>query len=165
MQHGSSPRVRGTDDNERSKPYGRRFIPACAGNSDESDDESGSQPVHPRVCGEQCQGDAHCKNNSGSSPRVRGTDQKVNYWHRAGRFIPACAGNSSSCCEVQSLKLMTVHPRVCGEQQVFKGGRPFHRGPVHPRVCGEQIVRTGLTSMPSRRRFIPACAGNRSLRA
>ena len=51
-----------------------------------------------------------------------------------GRFIPACAGNSSSrwpsrCCS-------SVHPRVCGE--LPKAAQHFAR----------------------RNRFIPACAGN-----
>ncbi len=29
----------------------------------------------------------------GSSPRVRGTSIKPDFWRDEGRFIPACAGN------------------------------------------------------------------------
>ena len=70
----------------------------------------------------------------GSSPRVRGTLPDQRSGQQAGRFIPACAGNSGG------------------------GARAPARPAVHPRVCGE------LGPHPHRRRrrhrFIPACAGN-----
>ncbi len=143
----------------------RRFIPACAGNTRcfLSNLPVSLNLVHPRVCGEHsmhlstmpikvprfipaCAGNTvgSCcwnaeRNQSGSSPRVRGTrhftlayavprDNPVHprvcgehgvtvskwpgiWWQR---FIPACAGNTSSI-RIPSNLLHTVHPRVCGE--------------------------------------------------
>ena len=50
---GSSPRVRGTGIGRACDHFDRRFIPACAGNRHHSDVIEQSEPVHPRVCGEQ----------------------------------------------------------------------------------------------------------------
>ena len=53
--------------------------------------------------------------------------------------------------------LVTVHPRVCGEQDIVQGA--LHgMGGSSPRVRG-----TGFRcQLPARdSRFIPACAGNR----
>ena len=50
---GSSPRVRGTGRERRLSRPRRRFIPACAGNSDLELDNPRLSAVHPRVCGEQ----------------------------------------------------------------------------------------------------------------
>ena len=70
------------------------------------------------------------------------------------RFIPACAGNSWSvrCARWR----LTVHPRVCGEQdlaealtQAADGSSPRVRGTV-----GDRGIRA------VQHRFIPACAGN-----
>ena len=73
------------------------------------------------------------------------------------RFIPACAGNSKIYLIPQRHR--PVHPRVCGEQSLrvspparFRGSSPRVRGTARPRAGG-----------PVRRRFIPACAGNRPL--
>ena len=72
------------------------------------------------------------------------------------RFIPACAGNSRST----SLRMSrtSVHPRVCGEQLAERLPRPCHRG-SSPRVRGTAVV---IGEPAALKRFIPACAGNRS---
>ena len=49
---GSSPRVRGTRPADRGGAGGRRFIPACAGNTCPARRPPPKNPVHPRVCGE-----------------------------------------------------------------------------------------------------------------
>ena len=49
---GSSPRVRGTPPHCRRVLAGRRFIPACAGNSSRRTTTTTTTSVHPRVCGE-----------------------------------------------------------------------------------------------------------------
>ena len=72
---GSSPRVRGTR------------VHGC--------DDCSLGAVHPRVCGELREPIDVVARPSGSSPRVRGTLEVVAQALDRGRFIPACAGNSS----------------------------------------------------------------------
>ena len=130
---GSSPRVRGTDGPGENGPPATRFIPACAGNR--CDRPAGGQrgTVHPRVCGEQSRPAATPRGAGGSSPRVRGTVAHVFPRPLWARFIPACAGNSTTArrCPAEC----AVHPRVCGEQPGRRGlaGR---RGGSSPRVRG-----------------------------
>ena len=50
---GSSPRVRGTGENQALHLLDSRFIPACAGNSGVTRPDASVSSVHPRVCGEQ----------------------------------------------------------------------------------------------------------------
>ena len=112
----------------------------------------------------------------GSSPRVRGTASAPGSSSILLRFIPACAGNSAH--KYAGSPRSSVHPRVCGEQQLWPreivqwvGSSPRVRGTVFgvaptrrehdgssPRVRGTD----GLTfSKLFNIRFIPACAGNR----
>ena len=152
---GSSPRVRGTPRVGVGGVGDRRFIPACAGNTLRVTTRfwpnNGSSPrvrgtpdrrgrlaqpaaVHPRVCGEHGGPRHPSGRGDGSSPRVRGTLVASQAKPTRPRFIPACAGNTTS--PTMRLKQETVHPRVCGEHD---GRRTSER-------------RGG--------RFIPACAGN-----
>ena len=75
------------------------------------------------------------------------------------RFIPACAGNSSSHAALSLW--IAVHPRVCGEQFKGIGTYPKQNG-SSPRVrgTGSSTDRPYLMT-----RFIPACAGNRNSNA
>ena len=132
-----------------------RFIPACAGNRCILGIPLVISPVHPRVCGEQQKPQPMLTAISGSSPRVRGTDDKIPNRNPLCRFIPACAGNRIA--EAKGVYLKTVHPRVCGKQS----RNPVEFSPENgssPRVRG-----TGLwpISLSPQVRFIPACAGNR----
>ena len=111
---GSSPRVRGTESNENLLPFGSRFIPACAGNSDGPIIIAHITTVHPRVCGEQFALPILYVHAPGSSPRVRGTVASSAFASDQNRFIPACAGNSLR--EPILYVQLPVHPRVCGEQ-------------------------------------------------
>ena len=156
---GSSPRVRGTARQLLSPDHGRRFIPACAGNSPWPCGRALQRPVHPRVCGEQDLSLLRPLPLIGSSPRVRGTDRERRQNDCGSRFIPACAGNSRSLA--LSPNLPTVHPRVCGEQ-AFKRLDTATQVGSSPRVRGTapQALRARHRS-----RFIPACAGNRPGRA
>ena len=133
-----------------------RFIPACAGNSIAVHCQARFTAVHPRVCGEQPIIVPKAYLAIGSSPRVRGTEVLRDPPVTAGRFIPACAGNSA--LTPADLLCQSVHPRVCGEQtfqfftsQTAPGSSPRVRGTVVE--CQEG---------PDTRRFIPACAGNRA---
>ena len=130
---GSSPRVRGTDCPDLSRVYCRRFIPACAGNRSGKKYCTSGAAVHPRVCGEQIRRTRFKPENSGSSPRVRGTAPGERLRLPTVRFIPACAGNS--CDRVAEAAALAVHPRVCGEQRVRQYLRNCGRG-SSPRVRG-----------------------------
>ena len=113
---GSSPRVRGTAQASQESLKIGRFIPACAGNRIRWIRRSIRISVHPRVCGEQYVKEITMLEYRGSSPRVRGTEPVAVRPIRLIRFIPACAGNSSTApC---SIRVCPVHPRVCGEQKL-----------------------------------------------
>ena len=93
----------------------------------------------------------------GSSPLARGTGERRLRPERAGRFIPARAGNRRRLSAPRSPT--KVHPRSRGEQESegrwvdvmarfipARAGNRFTRGPtesrfpVHPRSRGEQIT-------------------------
>ena len=155
MYDGSSPRVRGTAADGEARRALERFIPACAGNSAARITTATAGTVHPRVCGEQGPDQPQGPQHAGSSPRVRGTVADARDADVRRRFIPACAGNRPS--PAPDITNETVHPRVCGEQQVFFYGAPSQTG-SSPRVRG--TVRRHVARKTARR-FIPACAGNR----
>ena len=94
--NGSSPRVRGTPDDVAAGRRRHRFIPACAGNSCMASLSALLMAVHPRVCGELFGESDYVVDDDGSSPRVRGTLGGILSNQQQRRFIPACAGNSSS---------------------------------------------------------------------
>ena len=92
---------------------GRRFTPACAGNTVVSKSRASSRAVHPRVCGEYTPRFAQSLATYGSPPRVRGILRRGGGFYPSWRFTPACAGNTKQTG--RECKLVTVHPRVCGE--------------------------------------------------
>ena len=137
---GSSPRVRGT----RSACF-----VSCA-----------CSTVHPRVCGEHSRCPEMAETVTGSSPRVRGTQQHDFDDVARCRFIPACAGNTTSACP--RWLPSPVHPRVCGEHgeadvlplqldrfipacagNTIPSTRSLATTTVHPRVCGEHLTGDG----------------------
>ena len=155
---GSSPRVRGTLDVATDCRSDPRFIPACAGNTPNAITRFTLATVHPRVCGEHGrQWQAH-DGKAGSSPRVRGTRKDGRAGCLAGRFIPACAGNTSGTPPAS--RSSTVHPRVCGEHDEARVTAMRHAG-SSPRVRGTPEC-AGCRYQAHR--FIPACAGNTRLR-
>ena len=132
----------------------RRFIPACAGNTQGWPRSPSTRPVHPRVCGEHRRRGHRRSHRGGSSPRVRGTHRSGHALGPEQRFIPACAGNTRS--EAGEGRKATVHPRVCGEHsanasplRLPSGSSPRVRGTLLPDERGQALSR-----------FIPACAGN-----
>ena len=133
---GSSPLARGTP-RRNSRPDSRiRFIPAGAGNTQESSRLPRSVPVHPRWRGEH-------------TPRI----------HALGpvhRFIPAGAGNTSANGIANVPE--PVHPRWRGEHT-----GTLTAGDV---ICGSSPLARGTLAMTNhteaRIRFIPAGAGNTS---
>ena len=152
---GSSPRVRGTGCSLLYLFMRRRFIPACAGNSGSIRTRCSRWSVHPRVCGEQLCPASSATAANGSSPRVRGTAYINDAAVFAQRFIPACAGNRFACSNPHYPR--SVHPRVCGEQLIETAAAAVRAG-SSPRVRGTE---RRSANYKGRRRFIPACAGNR----
>ena len=156
---GSSPRARGTRRLCLFEVQSNRFIPASAGNTPPRARSAGNASVHPRERGEHVAEDVGFEAQAGSSPRARGTLGVRVSVVTSIRFIPASAGNTSPS---QSLKRApAVHPRERGEHPtMFKfasGGRGSS-----PRARGTRP----LSRPPqSASRFIPASAGNTSLRS
>ncbi len=155
---GSSPRVRGTPTVSKSSAAMRRFIPACAGNAPHRPRPIPRPPVHPRVCGERSKRIRRRALLRGSSPRVRGTPYDRPRAVPQDRFIPACAGNAPPPAKFSSA--CTVHPRVCGERIIPINSCVSSFG-SSPRVRGTR-KRKGYPVADQR--FIPACAGNASIR-
>ena len=151
---GSSPRVRGTPIADSSETTSSRIIPACAGNTFERKITAIVTRDHPRVCGEHSFLIPYRHFKEGSSPRVRGTLQRLIDAGIASGIIPACAGNTRT--SLTSRFAARDHPRVCGEhlqavsqQRAMEGSSPRVRGTPYLNHC--IIPHMGI---------IPACAGN-----
>ena len=151
---GSSPRLRGTPGEWRSRVPAGRFIPAPAGNAPIWRRCWNLDSVHPRACGERAKAGLQDWRADGSSPRLRGTHGSGKSFTPPRRFIPAPAGNAKCLTTWKSPK--PVHPRACGERakdayscKQTNGSSPRLRGTpatlFRPHAC---------------LRFIPAPAGN-----
>ena len=131
-----------------------RFIPARAGNTNDSFYRVSFGPVHPRPRGEHYAVSLRYSLCTGSSPPARGTRVSIRAGHHQHRFIPARAGNTSRARARRSRT--SVHPRPRGEHLAdpdrlrdFPGSSPPARGTL-------VIGRLSFVSF----RFIPARAGN-----
>ena len=69
----------------------------------------------------------------GSPPRVRGKLEIPRRAHPRPGITPACAGKTTTAPAHTTAR--RDHPRVCGENGIFSGSRPWQQG--SPRVCGE----------------------------
>ena len=153
-RQGSSPRARGTLEEQDAHVYAERFIPAGAGNTPKSRKNRATRPVHPRGRGEHCTMAQVPTGTLGSSPRARGTLLRINHPLVRSRFIPAGAGNTLKAARA-GIKC-PVHPRGRGEHMTTFSAQQRHYG-SSPRARGTRIRRRILHQ---RRRFIPAGAGN-----
>ena len=151
---GSSPRLRGTENQGDHVWRMVRFIPAPAGNGVMCSAIFWCSSVHPRACGERLCIHVSDVRTRGSSPRLRGTVEVHLRLLSLCRFIPAPAGNgavapSPGCSS-------TVHPRACGERDFVAAALRSLSG-SSPRLRG-----TGLLAVVFHcdSRFIPAPAGN-----
>ena len=106
------------------------------------------------MCGEQQYRLPSEVRNTGSPPRVRGTESQWPPIPQDPRITPACAGNSKHGCLPQLRG--RDHPRVCGEQSkaAFSAARIWGSP---PRVRGT-APRNGAKHLTAR--ITPACAGN-----
>ena len=110
--------------------------------------------VHPRMRGERGQLPASLTCWGGSSPHARGTRAGDPPSPRAGRFIPACAGNAR-VIEAFSCSV-SVHPRMRGERS-FDNSAALARIGSSPHTRGTRVKIVIISSFA---RFIPAYAGN-----
>ena len=155
----SSPRVRGTLDDQARVAEVHRIIPACAGDAMSATRSRCLAPDHPRVCGGRANTASDGSEQTGSSPRVRGTRQRRSSTNSPKRIIPACAGDAEpGTCPTRPC---TDHPRVCGGRTLALGS-PLDDIGSSPRVRGT-LSRAGLTVEEAR--IIPACAGDAAHRA
>ena len=115
---GSSPHTRGTHGYWFLHDAQTRFIPAYAGNASWRSCHPRRWPVHPRIRGERVLTVSTSGALAGSSPHTRGTPAPPGQGPARRRFIPAYAGNATSCEHTSTRP--TVHPRIRGE-------RPDHR--------------------------------------
>ena len=151
---GSSPRTRGTLFRVSPAYADFRFIPAHAGNIGLGRPVGSVWAVHPRARGEHRRRAASRHDESGSSPRTRGTYDRRGLRLESTRFIPAHAGNMPF--ENRSPRGRTVHPRARGEHARVAAAANTLRG-SSPRTRGTSRVVGGVFVA---RRFIPAHAGN-----
>ena len=151
---GSSPRVRGTHFNRAREGRVFGIIPACAGNTGACPSRRCAPGDHPRVCGEHPEKVQAVEADAGSSPRVRGTRQRLLVGAVLVGIIPACAGNTNSSRHRASRT--RDHPRVCGEHPSLSYEDAMSLG-SSPRVRGTRLVADGESV---RQGIIPACAGN-----
>ena len=150
---GSSPRVRGKPDDVRESSRHLRIIPARAGQTSDRASRHGSTPDHPRACGANAYAEAHSKNHTGSSPRVRGKHDCQTSRRSGYRIIPARAGQTRRGVRVSSTS--PDHPRACGANYVADTVMPSAIG-SSPRVRGKRWREARAARPP---RIIPARAG------
>ena len=110
---GSSPRGRGKRDDLTRRDSPGRLIPAWAGKTQACFVLGVGGGAHPRVGGENLNGDLEKLGGSGSSPRGRGKRASLKDYRALTRLIPAWAGKTWK--PRTGVASETAHPRVGGE--------------------------------------------------
>ncbi len=94
VKQGSSPHVRGAQQEHHGRRMVGGIIPACAGSTWRRLRGGTQGRDHPRMCGEH-RFPCGCRTVSmGSSPHVRGAHCRCNTEGHCGGIIPACAGST-----------------------------------------------------------------------
>ena len=96
LASGSSPLARGTRQDPLCGGALRGLIPARAGNTKATQEESANNEAHPRSRGEHLTRFRVGVNDQGSSPLARGTRNLVRGARLSLGLIPARAGNTRS---------------------------------------------------------------------
>ena len=130
-----------------------RSIPACAGEPPSAKNTGMNSTVYPRVCGGTGAVGGAGESPAGLSPRVRGNRGRRGAVIRAGRSIPACAGEPGAGARGGWRR--RVYPRVCGGTSSQNGKTAINQG-LSPRVRGNHA---GGVRLPAVAGSIPACAG------
>ena len=131
----------------------RRIIPAHAGQTPTWSRRDIGITDHPRACGANACRRFSPRINSGSSPRMRGKQQRGGDVGRALRIIPAHAGQTSP--DHPEAYKNPDHPRACGANGVTSGAATVLNG-SSPRMRGKLVT---FKSALTRVRIIPAHAG------
>ena len=92
---GSSPRMRGTRHHGLRRHTRLGIIPAYAGNTRDRQAHTSTGRDHPRVCGEHNFIALDPAEGRGSSPRMRGTHDRLRPGPQHRGIIPAYAGNTT----------------------------------------------------------------------
>ena len=95
LEEGSSPHVRGALRLFRFPLDLTGIIPACAGSTASAATASDPRRDHPRMCGEHLVDGDRNRLGRGSSPHVRGAQDKRKHGIILGGIIPACAGSTN----------------------------------------------------------------------
>ena len=140
---GSSPRMRGAQSQDEFYNVPIRIIPADAGSTYLVSNDKDAVWDHPRGCGEHSFPSVHIVSLSGSSPRMRGAQERRIHVTVDGRIIPADAGSTRPLTNPG--EGVTDHPRGCGEHKKKKplykrvwGSSPRMRGARRHRQLHEQ---------------------------
>ena len=156
---GSSPRVRGTPKVISLKEFPLRFIPACAGNAGLPLLSIKPGTVHPRVCGERRRWMANHHSRCGSSPRVRGTHSAAAKFSQEDGSSPRVRGTRSG---IQVPVACGRFIPACAGNAAWRQCTAYNASGSSPRVRGTLLDKFNKYSAT---RFIPACAGNACTRS
>ena len=115
---GSSPRVWGQVNGNRSSSCICRIIPTRVGTREDLKMNQPKIKVHPHACGDKQLRFWHWLKGVGSSPRVWGQDTPRIERTGSHGIIPTRVGTSLSCAP--ALLCLRDHPHACGDKNVSK---------------------------------------------
>ena len=108
---------------------------------------------HPRACGAHCDAWRKMATSTGSSPRMRGSQQTVGIEKHGTGIIPAHAGLTLK--RRQIITAVRDHPRACGAH-IHRPQTRAVTGGSSPRMRGSQSLSLKRAANPG---IIPAHAG------
>ena len=156
--HGSSPRGRGKHSIVLTFTLRPRLIPARAGKTLATTNNTLPVEAHPRAGGENLQDIFDLVSAAGSSPRGRGKPPRGCHRPGARRLIPARAGKT--CRHRYLPESPRAHPRAGGENPAMLGSSLQLFG-SSPRGRGKRAYSTPTIFS---QRLIPARAGKTAAR-
>ena len=147
---GSSPRMRGSQDQYSIYRTNLGIIPAHAGLTESCSPSCSPSRDHPRACGAHYFRIGASPRGEGSSPRMRGSRERIRAPADYDGIIPAHAGLTASFFFL--LRGSRDHPRACGAHQEYDtnyiatlGSSPRMRGSP----CGFTLQCIGLGIIPA----------------
>ena len=132
---GSSPQVRGPQDDPNNTTGDTGLIPAGAGTTTQLAPSTTRQTAHPRRCGDHVREAYPAYREAGSSPQVRGPRHGATCRYSRQGLIPAGAGTTATLC--RTTLFPGAHPRRCGDHSDVMPHNPIPWG-SSPQVRGPQ---------------------------